>query len=359
MSVVTQLESGGAQTVAVELHREFLRRGIASELVFLYEKDGTVFPQRDYLTMLDRAPRSPVDLARVVSRLRAAWTAFGPTTILAHTHFTNNICAMVRASGASGDVLAIHHNLFESYPAASRVLDRIGRTMGLYAGEISVAQPVQRSLPAASARSHRDVILNGQSLSRSDMDMGSARRSFGLPEEAFLIGNIGRLSEQKNQAFLIEMLAALPDVHVAILGEGQLRQALTGQAAALGVGDRLHLIGAVVHERVPDFLAALDIFAMPSLWEGMSIAMLEALAIGVPFIGNDIPPIAEVTDGGAGGAGLVLPLEVARWAAEINRLRADPAATAALATRERARADDFSIARMADRYLAFAQGTRR
>lgn len=358
LSVVTQLESGGAQTVAVELHREFLSRGIESDLLFLYEKDPGVFPRRDYTTILNRRPRSPVDLARIAARLRARWAAFRPTTVIAHTHFTNNLCAMMKATGTPGDLLAVHHTPFETFPKPARILDRISRRLGLYASEISVAEPVAQSLPGGATAS-RTVILNGQNLNRSAIDKTAARASFGLPADAFLIGNIGRLSEQKNQAFLVDLLPLLPDIHVAILGEGQLRADILARATRLGVADRLTLIGAVVHERVPDFLAALDLFAMPSLFEGMSIAMLEALAAGIPFLGTDVPTIAEVVDAGIGGAGLKLPLDPDRWRDAIIALRDDPEARAALSARERERAQDFSIARMADHYLAAADAARR
>lgn len=355
-SVVTQLESGGAQTMAVALHREFLQRGIASSLSFLYEKDPAVFPQRDYATYLDRKAASPLDLLRIFSRLREHWRHFAPDVVIAHTHFTNNLCAIAKATQLPGKVLAVHHNPFATFPALSRVLDRAGRSLGLYAGEVSVAEPVRQSLPAARPGLPRPVILNGQNLSTSAADKASARRSFGLPEDSFLIGNIGRLSEQKNQAFLVDLLARLPQAHVAILGEGHLRAALLEQAQRLGVSDRLTLIGAVVHERVPDFLKAVDVFAMPSLFEGMSIAMLEALAAGAPFVGSNVPALVEVMNGGAGEpAGILLPLEADRWLAEITRLYEQPDLRATLSARGIARADDFSIARMADNYLAACQ----
>jgi len=357
LSVVTQLETGGAQTVAIELHREFLRRGTTSELVFLYEKDSAAFPKRDYRTLLDRSMRSPLDLAKITARLRSVWAKFQPTSVIAHTHFTNNMCGFVaKAAPGSARIIAVHHNMFESYPRSSKLLDRIAASFGLYDHEVSVSQPVLRSLPPGSAE-RRSVILNGQSLSHSALDRASARKAFGLPADAFLIGNIGRMAEQKNQAFLVDLLARVPDAHVSILGDGHLRPSLVLQAEALGVRDRLHLIGTVVHERVPDFLRALDLFAMPSLHEGMSIAMLEALSAGIPFLGSDVPTIMEVVNGGDGGAGIALPLEADHWVAAIARLR-DPVAHAALAARQRARAENFSIETMADQYLAVAAGLR-
>lgn len=356
LNVVTQLESGGAQTVAVDLHREFVRRGVTSKLVFLYEKDPAVFPQRDYTTLAASRPAGPLAMLRVVARLRALWAKFKPDVIIPQTHFSNNICAMLKATGLGGDVLAVHQNVVDSYPRAALWLDAAARRLKLYRAEVSVSDPVLDSLPAARGGDpRRVVVLNSQGLSRSVMNRSTARHSFGLPQDAFLAGNIGRLSEQKNQSFLVDLLARMPALHVAILGEGHLREELLAQAARLGVADRLILLGATVRERVPDFLAALDAFVMPSLHEGLSLAMLEALGAGVPFVGHDVPTIASVVHGGIGGAGIVLPLDPARWQGALESLRDDPAARAALIARERTRAGDFSVETMADNYLAAAR----
>ena len=358
--VMMQLESGGAQTVSVDLHREFVRRGILSKLVFLYEKDPAAFPQRDYETMCTRRPGSPLAFLKLLRDFRRTWAAFRPTAVISQSHFGNNICAIVKLTGVRGAILAVHQVDLEQYPKIVHRLDAAARRLRLYASEVSVSAPVAASMPPVRpGDAPRPIILNSQNLARSTMGKAEARASFGFPADAFLVGNIGRLAEQKNQAFLIDLLAAAPDLHVAILGEGPLRAQLTAQAAARGVEDRLTLVGAVVRERVPDFLAALDLFVLPSLREGLSLAMLEAMGAGVPFIGNDVPTIAEVVHGGLGGAGLVLPLDLGRWHAEIARLRAEPDARVALGRRERERAADFSVEKMADHYLAAAESAER
>ena len=361
LTVVTQLESGGAQTVAISLHREFLARNLNSRLIFLYEKDKTVFPQRDYETCLEDKPSSLIDYVKVLMRLRRVWKSFEPTYVISHTHYANNACALMRETGLPGTLLATHHNVHESYPRLARRIERLSQRVRPYDGEICVSNTVRGSLPQASSanRAFQKVIINGQSLEPSAASRDDARSQFGLPMDKFIIGNIGRLSEQKNQSFLIDLLPKLPDAHVAILGEGHLRERLSRQAEALGVSGRLHLMGSVVHERVPAFFRALDVFAMPSLFEGMSIAMLEALVAGIPFLGSDVPSIREVTNGGyTTGAGLALPLEQDRWLQEIKRLAGDEAWRQDLIERETARANDYTTSAMATSYLEFIETVR-
>lgn len=352
LSIVTQLESGGAQTVAVEIHRELVRRGVNSKLVFLYGKDNSAFPLKDYECVLDRRIRNASEYVFIISKLRSMWASFAPDVVLAHTHFSNNICGMLKATGLKGNVLPVHHCVYESYPAACRIADSIARVLGVYSREISVSDEVTKSLGRVAGRGNVATIPNGISLRASAFAKGEARAAFSLPNDAFIVGNVGRLSEQKNQGFLIELLPYLPEVHLAILGEGHLRERLEAQARGLGVADRCHLLGTVVHERVPDFLRCLDVFAMPSLFEGLSIAMLEAYAAQVPFIGNDVPTIADVAKG---GAGIVHALNVTDWVSSVDKMRRDPAYAKEISERQWVRSGDFTLNSMVDRYLEVAR----
>lgn len=356
LSVMTQVETAGAQAVAIDLHRAFKRRGIESKLVFLYRKDQLAFPQNDYECCVEGQPRG-LGAMQVFSRLRRVWRDFAPDVVLAHTWYSINYCALGKISGLPGLMLPVHHNLYGIYPASSRLFDRLCRRIGVYPRELAIAEAVDRSLP--HVRIPRAIVPNGQNLQPSPLSKQEARAVFGLPSDIFLVGNIGRLVEQKNQMFLVELLARVPPVHLVILGRGELRDALLSRAEALGVKDRLTILPGIVREQVPDILAALDLFALPSLEEGQSIAMLEALGLGVPFIGNDVPTISDVLNTGNGSAGIVLPLALDRWQEEITRLVSSPAALEQLATAACAQGQRFSVDTMVDRYLDVAKNSFR
>lgn len=137
----------------------------------------------------------------------------------------------------------------------------------------------------------------------SPADPREARQRLGLPEGRLFVGGVGRLYRQKGFADLIEAVALLakeyPNLSVAIAGDGPLRQALTARAAALGVSDRLHLLGYCPDVRT--VYQALDVFALPSLWEAMPYVLLEAMATGLPVVGSSVAGVPEVIVPGESG----------------------------------------------------------
>jgi len=119
-----------------------------------------------------------------------------------------------------------------------------------------------------------------------------ARLYFGLPKKVRIIGCAGRMEEVKGQRYLIEALQYLPqDVHIALAGDGSLRQDLESHARDLGVGARIHFLGRV--DAMNRFYRAVDVFCLPSLNEGFPLSPLEAQACGIPAVLSDVGGCAE------------------------------------------------------------------
>ncbi len=136
------------------------------------------------------------------------------------------------------------------------------------------------------------------------------RRELGLPPKALVIGSVARLSRQKRLDRLVEALARLPaSVHAVVAGEGPLRGEILATASRCRVNDRLHLVG--FRNNVGDVLRALDVFVLTSDFEGLSGAMLEAMAAGLPVVSTPVSGAAEALAAPPGGpAGLVVGFEV-------------------------------------------------
>jgi glycosyltransferase involved in cell wall biosynthesis len=122
------------------------------------------------------------------------------------------------------------------------------------------------------------------------------RQQFGLPQTGYVLGSVGRFDPIKDYDVLVGAFSRLaplfPDMHLAFLGDGPEETALREQAKALGVYDRIYWLGR--RSNPEDFLAALDIFVLPSRSEGMSNVVLEAMASGVPVLCADLPAHREV-----------------------------------------------------------------
>jgi len=129
------------------------------------------------------------------------------------------------------------------------------------------------------------------------------RRELSVPESAPLIGVVARLTPQKGISYLLEALASLPSLsvppHGVIVGDGVLRAELEARRDRLGLAGRVHFLG---HRRdIALILGALDLFVLPSLYEGLSLALLEAMSAGVPVVATAVSGSEEIIVDGENG----------------------------------------------------------
>ena len=152
-------------------------------------------------------------------------------------------------------------------------------------------------------------------ISREDM-----RRAMDVPVEGLLLGIIARLTEQKGHRVLLDALAQRPDLsraHLVIVGDGPLSAALQRQAAGLGIADRVRFLGA--RRDLGNLLSAIDVFVMPSFWEGLPLAMVLAMGAGLPVVATRVAGIPEVVQDGVNGL-LVTPGESGELGAALSRV---------------------------------------
>ncbi len=179
------------------------------------------------------------------------------------------------------------------------------------------------------------------------------RRSLGL-EDAFVLLSTGRLVEQKGLGYLLEaaprIVREVPNVRILLAGDGPLRPSLEELARVSGVANHVDVLG--FRDDIADLLSAADMVVMPSLWEGLSISLLEAMVAGKPVVTTSIGGNREAAADGKAAA-LVAPKDAEGLGAAICRLAHDPAERARLAAagqaEHRAR---FTMDRMLDAYMA-------
>jgi glycosyltransferase involved in cell wall biosynthesis len=178
------------------------------------------------------------------------------------------------------------------------------------------------------------------------------RAALGVGDSDFLLLGVGRLAEQKGFGYLLEALADLrdPAVRLILAGTGPLEERLRRRAEELGLSERVRLLG--FRDDIGDLLAACDLVTLPSLYEGLSIALLEAMAAARPVLTTAIPSNIEVTKNGE-GAYLVAAHDAAALRDGIAALKVDPGLRAELARRGKAIFDaDYTQDRMLAAYLA-------
>ncbi|GJM20456.1 MAG: glycosyl transferase [Planctomycetota bacterium] len=242
--------------------------------------------------------------------------------------------------------------------ATERVLGRVtDRLIHVSEAERDEGQAL-RVIPAARAC----VVPNGIDPDAFANPSGgdALRVEFDIPASAPLVGTVGLLNDAKGHDLLVEALAQLPDnAHALIVGHGELEAELRAQAASLGLGERLHITGW--RDDVLACLDAMDVFCLPSRWEGMSYALLEAMSAGKACVSSQVNGSPEaLTPHDAEAAGRVVPRGDATALAAVLRELLDDAAlrtrfgqVAAARVRER-----FSLNAMLTNTLAVYEEAR-
>lgn len=184
----------------------------------------------------------------------------------------------------------------------------------------------------------------------------AARRTAGLPQEAFVVGCVARLTPVKGQAVLLramaELCARFPALRLLLVGDGEDRVALQARARRSDLGGKVIFAGAGADVRTS--LAAMDLFVLPSLNEGQGRAVVEAMAAGLPVVASRVGGLREVLDDGRAGS-LVSPGDPTDLAAAIEELMTVPHRAATLAQAGRLRAARYDDRTMVDRISTLYQ----
>lgn len=241
------------------------------------------------------------------------------------------------------------------------VLEYIG---GYLCDALIVLNEADRNIAISSLRVPArkvHLIANGVELSRygaTDPEVRRAfrREQFGVDNDEMLcIAMVGRLWQQKNpQCFLRAALQVLAEtdrpVRFFFIGDGELRGELEQSILAAGYQDSISILGW--RTDVPQLLAALDIFVLPSLWEGMPLAILEAMASRLPVVVSDIPGNRDLVADGIDG--VLFPADDAVALAEnLKRLITDSGRRKLLGGRARQKViDQYQLQRRQEQVLA-------
>lgn len=194
------------------------------------------------------------------------------------------------------------HNMWESHHRVVRLLDRL--TWRIDDLRLTVSEAVRRSLPAA-ASSAAVTQLHGIDVEalRADADRVAARRHLGMSDDDLVVGTVANLRATKGYPDLIDaarsVVAAEPRARFVAIGQGPQLAELEARRDAADLGDALRFVG--FRPDASRLIAGFDVFCLASHHEGLPLALMEALVLGVPVVVTDVGGIGElVTDGQEG-----------------------------------------------------------
>ncbi len=309
-------------------------------------RDGVAVHEMGLRTGND--PLLPLRLARLFRR---------SNTDIVHTRNAEAFFYGVVGARLAGVRTVIHSEHGRTLPDTPRRM-RLQRWLARFADTIfAVSEQLKLDLVEHVKLPARriEVLYNGVDLRRFAIAdragaRAAARARLGVGDDTVVIGSVGRLAAVKNYGLLVGALAGIDGAVLVLVGDGPMHAELESAAAAAGVSRRLRLPGHC--DDVAGLLPGLDIFALPSLSEGMSNTLLEAMAAGLPVVASRVGGNGEIVRDGVDG--LLFPSgDVEALRAALVRLRGDPALRAAMGESARVRAStSFGIDAMIDRYEA-------
>jgi len=351
--LVKGLGRGGAEQLLVSLARTMRDAGLEIHV-------GYVLPHKDALVPDLAAAGATVHcLTRrgtpwAITLRRLLHADGGFDVVHTHSPLVASVARLVAPAGTT--LLHTEHNLWQRYRWPTRLANAatIRRNHTVWA----VSEGVARSMrPGPLLRGIEvEVMVHGLGPDRGPS--GRAARfdglaRLGLEPGPFTIGSVGNLTPKKDHDTLVFALERLrrevPDARLVLVGGGPREHHLRELVAARGL--TRHVLFTGVRDDVPGLLPAFDVFAMSSRYEGLSIALLEAMAAGVPPVATRVGGIPEVIRDGTDGL-LVPPGEPGLLAEALAEVAHDPSRRRQLAAAAASRATSFGIDQAAATLLA-------
>lgn len=363
VELVPALGVGGAERIVAMLGKALAVEGARVTVVALGARTGS-WIERDLADAgvdVEFLGKGPGFEPRVVAGLGAALRRLRPDVVHTHLHVLKYLLPVWAGVGRPRVVHTLHNLADKEATEADQRLQRAAFAAGVE--PVAIGEAVAESMGPVYGLRPRFTVANGvevEAFQRDAATRARLRSSLGLPEGAPAFVVVGRLNPQKNHALLLDAFAedavAATGARLLVVGDGELRPDVEARVDALGLADRVHLLG--VRRDVPDLLAAADAFVLSSDYEGNPLVVMEALAAGRAVVATAVGCVPELVPPEAGvllpaGDRAALSAALAQVAGDLDHTHQMGAAGVA---RARAR---FDAAVMARAYLGVFRATSR
>lgn len=346
LHVVHQMGRGGIETWLMDVLRTIDRERFPSDFLVYTTEHQAYDDEIRALGSRILSCTPPSQAIAHVRHLRHILATEGPYDVI-HVHGDSEAGNTLREAASAGIPIRIahSHNTGEgkkrlrsySYRMITRQWMHKHMTHGLGCSQVACAHLFGENWKA----DHRcRVLFYGRNWDRfrDPADTSAIRAGLGLPQNALVIGHVGRFHAQKNHGFWVKVaqsiVARREDARFLLVGDGALRESIQDRVREHGLVDRFVFTGE--RTDVPQLLQAMDVFCFPSLYEGLPNALLEAQAVGLPCVVSDTIT-TETTAVESQVSQLSLELSSDRWAEKVlemsvqDRLKNHPMAWATIA----------------------------
>ena len=331
LNMFTIMDRGGAETMVMNYYRHIDRTKVQFDFLVHREQRGAYDDEIERMggRIYRMCPVYPQNFSRYKRDLRTFFRAH-PEYKIIHSHMSElGYFAFREAERQGVPVRICHaHNAPHGFDAKMIMRTYFKKRMMPYLTHLFMCGEESGKWLYGEKNKSRFIMLNNaidaavysfDASKREEM-----RRQLDLTDE-LVIGHVGRFNPQKNHPFLLDIFAALlkkePNAALLLVGGGADMPKIQAKAQELGIAERVRFLS--VRSDVADLMQTMDVFAFPSLYEGLPVTMVEAQASGLPCIISDkVPPECILTDGLVN----IMPLSVSPevWAEKILTMRAVP-----------------------------------
>ncbi len=296
---VSHSSAGGAQEVQVNLAEGLAAVGHSVVLLALYPHEKSLRQPPAHIPWryaVNKRPRNPLGGPKILWNLVRMLRVDRPDFILSALPAANSVLALAAMlSGTGTKVIFSHHTPTETYHPALDWLDKLLGMSRTVTGIVCVSRTVAGSLTGRARVYGKKVRVIPNALPpkvEEHIRTNMASRRLVAARGRVVVAT-GRLAPQKNYPVLLRAACHMPDVTIRLVGGGPDEEALRTLAKELGVTEKVEFVGFRPRLDALSVLAEADVFVQPSLFEGHSLAIVEAAKAGLPIVVSDVPVQVE------------------------------------------------------------------
>lgn len=370
--IITQLELGGAQKIVLsilrgmDLNRTKIFLIAGSEGLLVEESKRIPGIETFWIPQLVRAIHPVKDLIalfliyRIIKKVKREMGQAG--FLIVHTHSSKaGILGRWGAffAGARNIIHTVHGFGFNDYQNSlvrkifivlEKVSERITRKIVAVSGS-----NIQKGLDLKIFKKEKVLLIPGgidlSSFRGKPLGGGKKREALGLPLKGPLIGMVACFKPQKSPLDFVRVAErvhkTVPEASFVMVGDGEMRSEIEDLIVLSGLREHMFLLGW--SNEVPEILKILDVFVLTSLWEGLPIVFLEAMAAGLPIVGTQVDGASELIEEGVNGY-LLAPQDVDGMSDRIIEIVMNPEKARQMVVESTKKVESFSIQRMIQSY---------
>jgi glycosyltransferase involved in cell wall biosynthesis len=324
MQITHDLAIGGLQQVVVNLCRNIDRDKFDISVLCLRHKG-------EFSSEIERMGIKVIEISRDANSknyfnfLKVSQILRAEKIDIVHTHNIEPFIDGTIGSLLSGVKNIVHTDHARQFPDKKRYMFQEWLMSHFAYKIVGVSEHTAENLIKYEKISRKKIMVISNGIDGEQfefqIDKEKKKSELGIKNNGLILGLGVRLTDQKGISYLIKAMATvvkeIPDINLLIAGEGPLKESLEEEAASLGVGKNVLFLGPRLD--IPELLKLFDLYVLPSLWEGLPMVLLEALAAGCPILATDVGGNSTAIKNGVNGS-LVEAESSEKLANEIVRL---------------------------------------